>query len=377
MAGKKQVLVVGGYGKVGSCVSGILSDYKELYPYIAGRNVNKAEALSEKLRCGFCKVDIEDKDSVEAALENMDIVISCYTNPGNISTILPEEAIKQGVHYMDLSGHSKYNNKIIALDSEARKNNVTLITGLGLYPGLIGLLLSDNRNYFEKIGSTEIFFVSGGNWEGVSELSLCEIGHMMEETPLIYNGRKWVAADSKGKNEYIGEPFNKKIFLYPGMITNDVLKIPENMSYNKIAMWSGSETFLQGMVLYFGVKRGYTEILEKLGRFLKVLRFLGRNKNKHSLVKIVTTGSCDNIKHERVVEFNAPEQILTALAPVLVCEQIARGDIDQPGAFTPPDVVDVKILFDSFKEKDINYRESIKKFQILPGLKPGESLSSE
>lgn len=166
----------------------------------------------------------------------------------------------------------------------------------------------------------------------------------------------------------MGNLLIKKFFFYPSMITSDLLSIPGIINSNKIVMWSGSESFLQGMVLFFGVKRGYAKKIEKAEKFLKFLKFIGRNKNKNCLMKIITTGSCDNIKHERIVELHATEELLTAIAPVIVCEQIVNGDIKQSGAFTAPEVVNIQKFLASFKEKNINYKESTKKFKILPRL---------
>ena len=363
---KKQVLVVGGYGSVGSAITKLLFESDYLFPIIAGPDKDKAEKLAKQYNCDFKIIDIYDKNSIEQALKDIDIVICCYIDLDNFDTLLPETAIRSGVHYIDISGTNEYNEKIIALNDTAIENNILLITALGLYPGIAGLLLADSKNYFEKIGTIEVYFAVGANMNGLSELSLQGIGQMIDATPMQYNGKKWVKTNGKGKNEYIGEPFNKKIFFYPCMITKDLLGIPEIIETNNISIWSGSESFLQGMVLYFGVKQGYTKIVKKARYFLKALKFIGRNKNKHSLMKIIIKGSCDNIKHERIIEFNAKEEFLTAIAPVIVCEQIVSNDIKKFGAFTAPQVVNTDKFCNSFKEKDVNYRESIKKFKILP-----------
>jgi Saccharopine dehydrogenase NADP binding domain len=365
---KKQVLIVGGYGSIGNNITMLLSESNELFPIVAGRNVEKAEILSKKFDCGFRSVDINDENSIEQALNNIDIVICCYIDPDNLSAMLPEKAIESGCQYIDISGRNEYNEKIIALNNKAIEKNVTLITALGLYPGIVGLLLADSKNYFEKIGTLEVYLTMGGNMDRISTLSLQDLGYMIDATPRQYNGKKWVVTSGKGRNEYMGEPFNKKIFFYPSMVTSDLIRIPEIINSNKIAMWTGSESFLQGMVLYFGIKRGYAKAVAKIGKFLKVLKFIGRNKNKHCLVKIIEKGSCEDIKHERIIEFNAREELLTAIAPVIVCEQIAKGDIEKPGAFTAPQIVDTIKFFDSFKEKDVNYNESTKKFKILSRL---------
>ena len=362
---KKQVLVVGGYGFIGTTISSLLSKSNDLIPIIAGRDSEKAEALAKKLECGFRIIDLKKESLIEKALENIDIVICCYIDSNNLNTSLPEKAIKLGIHYLDVSGINEYNDKITNLNNKAIENNVILITALGLYPGIAGLLLADNKNYFEQIGSVEIFFTMGGNMDGISTLSLCDIGYMMDASAMQYDGKKWVTTNGKGKNEYIGGPFNKKIFFYPSMITSDLLSIPEIINSNKIVMWSGCESFFQGMVLYFGIKRGYVKAKEKAGKFLKLLRFIGRKKSKNYMMRIITKGSRHNIKNERIVEFNAKEDFLTAISPVLVCQQIANGDIKQSGAYTAPQIVNTKKFLESFKECDVNFKESIKKFKIL------------
>ncbi len=362
---KTNVLVVGGYGLIGKTISKLLSKSNGLFPIVAGRNRAKAEELAESLKCGFRTIDITEETSIDKALENIDIVICCYIDSSDLNTILPEKAIKSGTHYLDVSGVNEYNNKVMSLNDKALASKVTLITALGLYPGIAGLLLADNKNYFEKIGLVEIFFAMGGNMDGLSALSLSDLGDMMDATSMMYNGKKWVKTDGKGKNAYIGGPFKKKIFFYPSMIASDLLCIPDIINSNKIEMWSGCESFFQGMVLYFGVKRGYVKTLEKAGKFLRLLRFIGRKKNKDYMVRIVTRGSCDNVKKERIVEFNAPEDFLTAIAPVIVCEQIVNGDIEQSGAFIAPQIVNTKKFLKSFKEHNINFKESIKKFKIL------------
>lgn len=57
---------------------------------------------------------------------------------------------------------------------------------------------------------------------------------------------------------------------------------------------------------------------------------------------------------------NGPEELLTAIVPVIVCEQIVEGDIKKSGAFTGPEVVNVQKFIESLKTKGINYKEKAK-----------------
>lgn len=78
-------------------------------------------------------------------------------------------------------------------------------------------------------------------------------------------------------------------------------------------------------------------------------------------MKIVTKGIKNEKYLEIIVKMNAPEELLTAIVPVIVCEQIANGDINKPGAFTGHEVVNVQKFLDSLKEKDVNYQKSLTK----------------
>jgi hypothetical protein len=222
-----------------------------------------------------------------------------------------------------------------------------------------GLIVAGNKDYFDKIDAVDIYFTSGGRMAGLSVLSLQGINLMMAVTPRYWNGENWTETDSRGTKEYISEPFNKEISFFPFMITYDLLKVPEIIECNKIVMWSGTESLFQGLVFLLGMKFGLAKDIKKAKNFIKVLRFLGRNKNEDYSMKIVTKGIKENKNYERIVEMNAPEELLTAIVPIIVCQQIKDGDIDTPGAFTGPEVVNLHNFSESLKAKDINYRESI------------------
>ncbi len=358
---KNKILVAGGYGVVGSHISSLLSKNDTFIPVIAGRDEEKAKALARKLNCDWTGIDLENERSMKEALKNVNIVVSCYIPDSGFNTILPELAAENGVHYLDIAAFNGFSDRVTRLNPKAVENNATLITALGLYPGAPGLILAGSNDYFDTIDSIDIYFTSGGKMDKLSPLSLQGVNFMMNETPRRWNGEQWVETGSMGVKEHISEPFNKRISFYPFMITHDLLKIPEIVTCNKMVMWSGTESLFQGLIFFLGMKMGFEKNIRGVETFIKVLRFLGRNKNENYSLKIVTKGVKDNNDLERIVEMNAPEEALTAIVPVIVAEQIARGDIAEPGAFTGPEVVDARKFLDSLKEKNIEFKESLKK----------------
>ncbi len=356
---KLKILVAGGYGSVGVHISELLSKNEKLVPVISGRSEEKAKALAEKLNCNWKEIDLENETSIKEALSEIDIVINCYIPSGDFNTFLPEIAAKNGINYLDVAGFNNYNERVMGYNKKAVDNKVSLITALGLYQGMPSLILASNKDHFDKIDSVNIYFTSGGKMDSLSVLSLQGINLMMNVTPTFWNGEKWAKTDGRGTKEYIPEPFNKKISFYPFMITYDLLRVPEIVKCNKIVMWSGTESLFQGLIFLIGMKMDFANNIKKANKFIKVLRFLGRNKNENYSMKIVTNGIKNSKNIERIVEMNAPEEILTAIVPVIVCQQIADGEIKKSGAFTGPEVVDVDKFIDSLKENKIDYKETI------------------
>jgi saccharopine dehydrogenase-like NADP-dependent oxidoreductase len=358
---KIEVLVAGGYGSVGTHISTLLSADDRFSPVIAGRSEDKAKDLAQKLGCKWTRIDLIDKKSIEEAIQNANVVINCFVPSADFNTLLAEQAAEKGIYYLDIAAFNIFNERVVEINNSAVQKGSTLITALGLYPGIASLVIASNKDHFDLIDSIDIYFTSGGKMEGLSLLSLQGIKLMMDETPRIWNGSGWVTAESRGTKEYISKPFHKRISFYPFMITYDLLKIPEIIKCDKITMWSGTESLFQGIVFFLGMKMGLAKNSNRAKKFIKILRFIGRYKNENYSMKIVSKGIKDEKHLERVVEMNAPEELLTATVPVIVCEQIAQGGITKAGSFTAAEVINIRTFFESFKEKGIAYQETFKK----------------
>ncbi len=355
-----RVLIPGGYGAVGSIIASLLSKNENIIPVVAGRSKDQAKKRAEKLGCQWTTVDLEDKDSIQEALNEIDIIINCYIPSADFNTYLPEMAAEQGIHYLDVAAFNGYNERVVGLHKIAAKSGALLITALGLFPGAPGLILGGNRDYFDQVDCADIFFTSGSNMDNLTPLALQGIGYLMQVPPKKWENGKWTKPQGKARREYISKPFNKQITFYPYMVTFDLLKIPEIVKINHINMWSMSESMFLGMALVLGLKLGFAKTIKKATTFLRLLRYLGRNKNEDYSLRVISQGTRDAKKYERVVEMNAPEEHLTAIVPAIICEQIIDGDIKKVGAYTGAEVVKTRRFSDSLKNAGINYRDEIR-----------------
>lgn len=81
-------------------------------------------------------VDLGKRDAVAALLADFDIAVAAL--PHSLSFLVNEAAIAAGCHLVDLVG-SQYPEKL-ALDEAARANDVLLVTGCGVAPGIVNVL---------------------------------------------------------------------------------------------------------------------------------------------------------------------------------------------------------------------------------------------
>jgi saccharopine dehydrogenase-like NADP-dependent oxidoreductase len=355
-----RILIAGGYGAVGREVVKLLTKKSGLHPIIGGRDEIKAKSFAAQENCEWGVIDLDNRESITAGLRGIDIVVNCFLPSDDYHTDLAESAIELGIHYLDVSAFIGYSERIMKLNKAAKEKEVTTITALGAYPGITGLLILDAKNHFSEISSADAYFAMGGKLDGMTPLSLIGVDYMMSVPPLTWNKDKWEKAKMSGTKEFMGEPFNKMIGFFPGMITFDLHALPDAMNLNRLSCWSGVENTLQGLIFFLGNKLGLGKNEKRAKRFLKLLLFLGKGKKNHSdtVLKIVVEGEKDGVLKKRIIELHETEDYLTALIPVLACEQLVHSHVKKRGAFTGPQIIDTTKLIKSLKESNISFKEN-------------------
>ncbi|MCL2002573.1 MAG: saccharopine dehydrogenase NADP-binding domain-containing protein [Oscillospiraceae bacterium] len=155
-----KILVVGGYGQVGRYTTFELINAFPKKVIVAGRNLEKADAFAAEHNNVFetMKLDIYDKESVNAGLKNIRVVVMCLS-PKN--TDFAEYCIKNGIHYIDVSPSNDVAKNIYQYKQEAESNHSTCILGVGLAPGLSNLLVKKLSQNADKIKKADISLLLG------------------------------------------------------------------------------------------------------------------------------------------------------------------------------------------------------------------------
>ncbi|TYH62774.1 hypothetical protein ES332_D07G143000v1 [Gossypium tomentosum] len=135
-----RVLVLGGTGRVGGSTATALSKLcPDLRIVVGGRNREKGAAMVATLgkNSEFAEVNINNKDSLEAALSDVDLVVHA-AGPFQQSqkcTVL-EAAIETQTAYLDVCDDTNYAFRAKSFKDRAVDANISAITTGGIYPGV-------------------------------------------------------------------------------------------------------------------------------------------------------------------------------------------------------------------------------------------------
>jgi short subunit dehydrogenase-like uncharacterized protein len=100
-------------------------------PYLAGRDLAKIRPLAEALNLPWRVFDLASPESVQAALEDMSLVIHCAGPFSATSAPMVEACLATSTHYIDITGEIAVFEAIQALDSKAKKAGCLLVPGCG------------------------------------------------------------------------------------------------------------------------------------------------------------------------------------------------------------------------------------------------------
>ena len=177
------VLILGGYGNFGKRIATALT-LDGIPVIIAGRTTEKAKRLVQELPENLATAAIFDVFSgLEQELERLKPVVVINTcGPFQSSDYsVAEICIRRGVHYVDLADGRDFVTGITALNTQAKAQGVSVISGASTVPGLSSAVLEHFRNEFSEIDDLKY---------GISPGQKAERGLATTEGILSYVGKR-------------------------------------------------------------------------------------------------------------------------------------------------------------------------------------------
>jgi len=152
-----KVLVLGGYGAVGTAICGDLAQTPHISEVVcAGRNIDKAKRLAQKLKSDKVtpkKVDASSSDELMKAIKEVDVVINSSLPEYNL--IVMEAALKNGAHYIDNAVYDKVDYKL-KFDNAYRDAGITGLLNLGEDPGLSNIFARYAADRMDRVDEIRI-----------------------------------------------------------------------------------------------------------------------------------------------------------------------------------------------------------------------------
>lgn len=200
---KEKIVVVGGYGHVGS---GICERLGELYPgkvYAAGRSLDKSEAYSRttKGRVKPMKLD-SGKLPEDGWFRDVAVVVMCLDQQ---EIHFADACLKNGIHYIDVAASGDWFEKVEGLGDSAKAGGASAILSVGLAPGLTNLLARTVAEGSQNELSIEIGIMLGlGDSHGKAAIEWT-VKSLTEPIEVMEQGKKAIKPSfSEGRTAYYG-----------------------------------------------------------------------------------------------------------------------------------------------------------------------------
>lgn len=340
------VLIIGGYGIVGRYAAQALAADPAFSVTIAGHNKEKAKSAANALGVAWLQLDATDEAQVAKAVADIDVIINCFIELDRVAPVVARVAARLGKIYLDVAGVPlEHLHAVKAMDAAARETGAVLLTGLGVNPGIAGLLLQLHAQQFGPVVRSELLFVLGSDLRDVSLLSMRGLGKMINLPPQIWKNGAWRSPETSSLQRHIGPPFEKKIWLGPSLITPDIALLPHKYPIQEIYFWSGIENLIQSMAMIYGIRLGLANGEQSAKRFLQVLKWLGGKTATHELnVTLISTGLQNSQPVEATTSIRGSEMFATAIAPVVACKMLAQNRPASGGAFYPTEILDPAVF---------------------------------
>lgn len=155
----KNILIIGGYGAVGSIICEKLSREFSGKIVAAGRSFERAKILANRLGNSIIpkQFDLDNISSTDI-LHEIDLVIMCIDQQG---THFVELCIERGIDFIDITANQKLIEKIEKLKSRAKDKKTKILLSVGLAPGITNLLAQHAVNNLRDAKRLNLFILLG------------------------------------------------------------------------------------------------------------------------------------------------------------------------------------------------------------------------
>jgi short subunit dehydrogenase-like uncharacterized protein len=170
------VLIYGANGYTGELIARRAVE-RGLQPILAGRNGEAVAALAAQLGLPALTVSLDDERGLDAALAGRTVVIHCAGPFQRTSRPMASACLRNGVHYLDITGEIAVFEHLARHDAEAKAAGVMLLPGVGFDVVPSDCLAAHLKRRLPTASSLELAFRSlGGLSRGTATTAVEGLG---------------------------------------------------------------------------------------------------------------------------------------------------------------------------------------------------------
>jgi saccharopine dehydrogenase-like NADP-dependent oxidoreductase len=152
------ILILGGYGATGKLLARHLLQQTNANIILAGRNLEKAQALADELsdsRVTCTRVDASDEASLAASLRGVDLCLVAAPTT-QFTGQVARACLAAGTDYLDVQFAASKLKTLSALEPEIQKSGRCFVTEAGYHPGLPSALVRYAATFYDVIESAVV-----------------------------------------------------------------------------------------------------------------------------------------------------------------------------------------------------------------------------
>jgi saccharopine dehydrogenase (NAD+, L-lysine forming) len=232
---QKDVLVLGGYGSVGSSVCEEISRLFDGQILIAGHNLQRAEKLAQRFgkRGEAVQLDATEPNTYQSLFDRVSVVVNCV-ECNNVE--VARACLARSTHYVEVSATFEILEQLQTLQQEATLGNAMAVLSVGVAPGLTNLLTHYAQSRLNQLSKAELFLLFGfGEVHGEAAMrwTLKNLGRR------FFVGsdgdRKEVCSFSEGRSTTLPKPYGRRMAYRFNF--SDQHTLPITLGINSVNTW--------------------------------------------------------------------------------------------------------------------------------------------
>lgn len=342
------ILVVGGYGVVGHLVAAHLAARFPGRVVVAGRDAERATALSRRLGNGVRsrRLDVNHPGQLADCLSGVGTVMACVAQA---EPRLLRAAVADGLAYTDIAPRLAFWDGADVLHAVAQRTGARVLLGAGLSPGISNLMAKKLSELAGRVESVETaILLSLGDAYGAD--SLHHVLESLERPFKVFRRGRYESATpfSEGARIHFPTLGRRTAYVFPW---SDVVYYPKTL---------GVETAIGRLALDPPWLNGALRLLVRAGApaWLERHGMLGGKGGAVARLRRVHSGN-DHFELRVRVEASGKQLVMslagrkqaevTAAGAFELCRLLAAGEMSSPGVWLPEQVVQADPFFSALE----------------------------